>query len=254
MFARVRLLSPRTSQWLERLLPFLIFVVSLLYLSLFRRFSVMDLDEGIILQAAERILHGQVPYRDFFMFYTPGSAYLVAALFKVFGDSFAVARSSIAVAGAVCTAITYVLSRRVCSRNIALLAAALSMLNSFAYRFLVLHNWYGTLFASLAIYAALRLWESQRSSWAFVCGSLAAITTLIEQSKGAGLCLGLVVGYLILRFSGRRPMPELQTRRHSGRRISLALVVDVCLFRDKARRGSDGTRLVVAAPSLRKSK
>ncbi|HEX3738400.1 MAG TPA: glycosyltransferase family 39 protein [Terriglobales bacterium] len=192
---------------LERLLPFFIFIVSLLYLSLFRRFSVMDLDEGIILQAAERILHGQVPYRDFFMFYTPGSAYLVAALFKAFGDSFAVARTSIAVTGAVCTAITYVLARHVCSRNIALLAAALAMLNSFAYRFLVLHNWYATLFASLAIYAALRLWESQKSFWAFACGSLAAITTLIEQSKGAGLCLGLVVGYLILRFSGRQRTP-----------------------------------------------
>ncbi|HWF04121.1 MAG TPA: glycosyltransferase family 39 protein [Candidatus Angelobacter sp.] len=141
------------------------------------------------------------------MFYTPGSAYLVAALFKAFGDSFAVARTSIAVAGAVCTAITYVISRRVCSRNIALVAAALAMLTSFPYRFLVLHNWYATLFASLAIYAALRLWESQKSGWAFACGSLAAITTLIEQSKGAGLCLGLAVGYLILRFSGRERTP-----------------------------------------------
>ena len=195
------------SQRLERLLPFLIFVVSLLYLSLFRHFSVMDLDEGIILQAAERILHGQVPYRDFFMFYTPGSAYLVAALFKVFGDSFAVARSSIAVAGAVCTAITYVLSRRVCSRNIALVAAALAMLTSYAYRFLVLHNWYATLFASLAICAAVRLWESQKPHWAFACGSLAAITILIEQSKGAGVCLGLVVGYFILHFFGRERTP-----------------------------------------------
>ena len=183
------------------MLPILIFALSLIYLLPFLRFSVMDLDEGIILQAAERILHGQVPYRDFFMFYTPGSAYLVATLFKAFGDSFLVARTSIAIAGAICTAITYVLARRVCSRNIALLAAALAMLNSFAYRFLVLHNWYATLFASLTIYAALRLWESQKSGWAFASGSLAAITTLIEQSKGAGLCLGLVAGYLILRFS-----------------------------------------------------
>jgi hypothetical protein len=190
-------------QRFEQLLPLFIFIASLSYLLLFRRFSVMDLDEGIILQAAERILHGQIPYRDFFMFYTPGSAYLVAGLFKLFGDSFAVARTSIAVAGAACTTITYLLARRVCSRNIALLAAALTMLNSFAYRFLVLHNWYATLFTSLTIYAALRLWESQKSSWALACGSLAAITTLIEQSKGAGLCVGLIVGYLILRFSGR---------------------------------------------------
>jgi hypothetical protein len=43
----------------------------------------MDPDEGIILQGAERILRGQVPYRDFFSFFTPGSYYLLALLFKI---------------------------------------------------------------------------------------------------------------------------------------------------------------------------
>src|SRR6185312_9484979 len=72
-------------QW-ESLLPTLIFGVSLLYLCLFRHYSAVDPDEGIVLQGAERILRGEVPYRDFFSFYTPGSFYLVAGLFKIFGD------------------------------------------------------------------------------------------------------------------------------------------------------------------------
>jgi 4-amino-4-deoxy-L-arabinose transferase-like glycosyltransferase len=189
---------------LERALPALIFAVSTLYLFMFRRYSSIDLDEGIILQGAERVLRGQIPYRDFFMFYTPGSVYLVAGLFKVFGDSFSVARTSIAIVGAVCTVITYLLSRRVASRDIALLMAALTMTTSVTYRFLVIHNWYATLFASLTVYAVVRLWESQRWSWAFAAGSLAAVTTLIEQSKGAGLCLGLFVGYLILLVFGSK--------------------------------------------------
>src|ERR1700692_4769672 len=110
-----RMPHPRYS---EQMWASLTFIISLLYLFLFRHYSVMDLDEGIVLQGAERILHGQVPYRDFFMFYTPGSVYLVALLFKVFGDSLNVARTGIAIAGAGCTVIAYLLSRRACSRNI----------------------------------------------------------------------------------------------------------------------------------------
>lgn len=188
----------------EQMWASLIFIISLLYLFLFRHYSVMDLDEGIVLQGAERILHGQVPYRDFFMFYTPGSVYLVALLFKVFGDSLNVARTAVAIAGAGCTVITYLLSRRVCSRNIALVAAGLSITNSVAYRFLVLHNWFATFFACLTLYAVVRLWESEKPMWALATGSLAALTTLIEQSKGAGLCLGLAIGYLILRIFFRK--------------------------------------------------
>ena len=192
------------SAYLEHVIPALIFVVSLLYLLLFRRHSAVDPDEGIVLQGADRVLRGEVPYRDFFSFYTPGSFYLVAGLFKLFGNSFVVARTSIAVAGAGCSVITYLLAHRVCSLNIALLATALTMTDSVAYRFMVLHNWYSTFLACLTIYVAVRLCESQKPAWAFATGSLAALTILIEQSKGAGLCLGITVGYLILVFLGGR--------------------------------------------------
>jgi hypothetical protein len=110
------------------------------------------------------------------------------------------------VVGAGCCVIAYLLARRVCSREFALLAAGLTMTAGVAYRFLVLHNWYSTLLACLAVYAAVRLAESQRTAWpsAFAVGSLVSLTALVEQSKGAGLCLGLVVGYLILRvFAGK---------------------------------------------------
>lgn len=189
--------------YIERVVPLLVFVISLLYLFLFRRYSAMDPDEGIVLQGAERILRGEMPYRDFFTFYTPGSFYLLAGIFRVFGDSFIVARTSIAIAGAEFSLITYLLARRVCSRQIALLAAGLTMTTGAAYRFLVLHNWDATFFACLSVYAAVRLLESRKITWAFATGSLVALTILIEQSKGAGLCVGLVIGYSVLRLCGR---------------------------------------------------
>ncbi len=196
--------------YVEGAIGALIFIISLLYLFLFRRHSGIDPDEGIVLQGADRILRGEVPYGDFFSFYTPGSFYMVAALFKLFGNSFLVARTSIAVVGAGCSVITYLLARRVCSRKIALLAAAFTMTNSVAYRFLVLHNWYSTFFAYLTVFAAVRLLESQKPAWHFATGSFAALTILIEQSKGVGLCLGMFIGFLILVGLGRRSYPQFR--------------------------------------------
>src|SRR6266700_4440362 len=98
----------------ERVTPLLVFLFSLAYLCVFLRYSSLEPDEGILLQGAQRILDGQIPYRDFFSFYTPGSYYFVAALFKAFGDSFVVARLSLALTGAACSVVTYLLARRVC--------------------------------------------------------------------------------------------------------------------------------------------
>lgn len=44
-------------------------------------------DEGFIVHAAQRVLQGQIPYRDFDLIYTPGTVFLTAAVFKLFGES-----------------------------------------------------------------------------------------------------------------------------------------------------------------------
>jgi hypothetical protein len=198
--------SLRSSPEFDQFIPVLLFVLSFAYLAAFRHYSSLEPDEGIVLQGAERILRGEIPYRDFFSFYTPGSFYLVAFLFRFVGDSLVVARMSLAVAGAACSVITYVLARRVCSRAVALFAATLTTAAGFAYRFLVLHNWYSTLLACLAVYGAVRLLESRKTSWAFGTGCFASLTVLFEQSKGAGLCLGLALGFVSLRIAGRDPI------------------------------------------------
>jgi len=188
---------------LDWLIAFVLFVFTVVYLSAFLRYSVLEPDEGIVLEGAQRILDGQLPYRDFFSFYTPGSFYFVAGLFRVFGDSFAVARFSILIIGAVFPVLTFSFARRGCSRGMAVFVALLTVLAG-AYRFLVLHNWYSTFLACLAFYALLEMLETHRPVWAFATGSLCALTTLVEQSKGAGLCLGLVLGFWTVRFAQRK--------------------------------------------------
>src|ERR1700738_3287877 len=121
-----RALGPAGQMRAERAIVILTFLFSVAYLCIFYRYTSLEPDEGIVLTGAERILRGQVPYRDFFSFYTPGSFYLVALVFRTVGDSLAVARVSLAISGAVCSVVTYLLTRRVCRRGIALFATALT--------------------------------------------------------------------------------------------------------------------------------
>jgi len=180
----------------ERWITLLVFGLTCAYLFLFRRYTTLDPDEGIILQGAQRILQGEVLYRDFFSFVTPGSYYFHAFLFKIFGSSLTVGRTALVFVGGTFSVATYLLARRVCARGSALMVAALVTLTCLPYRFLVLHNWDSTLGACLALYGAVRWLESPSLTWALGAGSFTSLTFLFEQSKGAGLALGLGLGLL----------------------------------------------------------
>jgi hypothetical protein len=67
-------------------------------------------DEGIRLYGAMRVLHGAVPYRDFFAMYGPAQFYWPAAWFAVFGEQLWVARmGELVVMGGAAVAMTVLL-------------------------------------------------------------------------------------------------------------------------------------------------
>jgi 4-amino-4-deoxy-L-arabinose transferase-like glycosyltransferase len=187
----------------ERWIVLLLFVFSCLYLGLFRDYTVFNADEGVILQGAERILAGQIPYRDFFSFYTPGSSYWMALLFRIFGNSMLAGRAALMLYGGVFSILTYLLARRVCARWSSLLAASAVTLTCLPYRFVILHNWDSTVLAYLALYCAVLLMERRQWVWALATGSLTALAFLFEQSKGTGLIIGLLAGWLLIRWRSR---------------------------------------------------
>src|SRR3982074_2157220 len=82
------------------------------------------LDEGYFLDLADRVLRGQLPYRDFATYYTPGIFYLFALVFKLFGISLLPIRFLMAGLHAVCALLLYGLTRRVAPWPFALLPFA----------------------------------------------------------------------------------------------------------------------------------
>lgn len=81
------------------------------------------LDEGFVLSVAERMLMGQVPYRDFFTQLTPGAFMALAAVFSVTGPSVMAGRWVTLVLGVFITFLLYWGARRTVSRPTAALAA-----------------------------------------------------------------------------------------------------------------------------------
>jgi 4-amino-4-deoxy-L-arabinose transferase-like glycosyltransferase len=185
----------------ERWIALLVFILTGLFLLAFCDYTALNGDEGIVLQGAQRVAEGQVLYRDFFSFYTPGSYYSTALLFKVFGSSLLAARIALLLSGGLFSALTYLLARRVCARWSALLAVYAVSLTCLPFRFLVTH-WDATLLAYLALYSGVLWIEKGGSIWAFGTGSLAALTCLSAQAPGLGIVIGLLAGLGLIRVGG----------------------------------------------------
>ena len=73
-------------------------------------------DEAVVLQAARRMLSGEVPYRDFDMFYTPGSMALTSVWLFFTGVGIDQARWLMVLWGGLLTALVFVISNRVLPR------------------------------------------------------------------------------------------------------------------------------------------
>ena len=154
------------------------------------------LDEGIYLFGAQRLLSGQRPYLDWFVFTGPGTFWLFAALFKVFHTSLLVAHSLLTIeialiAGSVYWAIANQIGK------LAALAASVSfvaiLLSIFSYRLYINHRWDSTCCVAIAISVLLTNDSNLLSLIAGVCGGLAVVFT----PPAALVVIALVVGLLV---------------------------------------------------------
>ena len=74
------------------LIPILFIVSVFIIFSAYNKYWA-PYDEGIVTVAAERVLHNEVPYRDFFIvMYPPGQIFALAFLYKIFGISLEIGR------------------------------------------------------------------------------------------------------------------------------------------------------------------
>jgi hypothetical protein len=194
----------------DTLIAVALFFSAILFLLPLRHQLRFSPDEGLLINGAERLLAGQVPYRDFFALVTPGSYYLLAGEFRLFGHFLLAPNTALILYGGLFAAMNYCLARRLYGRLASLLSSYLVVL-SIPPGFNVVHNWDSTVLALLAVYSAHLLLDSHARVWALTLGLAISTTILFEQSKGAGLVLGNAMAAIALMFC-RRTAVRFSTR------------------------------------------
>jgi hypothetical protein len=173
-------------------------------------------DEGLVLQAAARIVHGEVPYRDFYANYGPGQYYLDGALDFVFGPSLLTWRIVRVALDALVAVLAYALVRREGSEPLAVLAWV-AVLAAMAHPTLPHPN-----AAALALaFGAILL--ARRSPVA--AGVLAGVAFAFRFDLGAAAAVGAVVAAAGDRGAPARDSRPAERRLRAPLRALLAALV-----------------------------
>jgi hypothetical protein len=173
----------------------LLFVIACVLFFLASGRVVNVYDEGILLTAAMRVMHGQMIHRDFYYNYGPIPPYLLAGVFRMLGPSVLAERLVVLVANGFLAVSLYALAQRICGR---LTAAA---------AFIVCVLWMIGLgigqVLQVPLFALVMLW----STWLILpifqgelpvkrtltAGLLVGLATLCRYDYGAGLIASHVI-------------------------------------------------------------
>ncbi|MGH6613562.1 glycosyltransferase family 39 protein [Sphingomonas sp.] len=175
-------------------------------------------DEGIWLHAAQRVIGGQVLYRDFFEFYPPLGFLIVTGWTTLFGSSLLAARLLIVLVIALTAWFTFsccrIMSNRVGVSAILTLAWVIGSQGPWTQ---VNHQWLSSLFSVMALWAILSA-EGKTGRLA-LAGLAASAATLVTTHRG-----GLVALAGLAALLSRRSLKALLIYAASGLALLAAVL------------------------------
>jgi hypothetical protein len=137
-------------------------------------------DEGTLSHAAERVLQGELPHRDFDNPYTGGLALLHALALRLGGFELKSIRLMLLAVSLPFVVVVFLIARRAASPPwagfVTLLALSWSMPNYFA----ALPSWYNLILATVGVYCLLRHLEGDRKRWLFFAGLCGGLSCCIK--------------------------------------------------------------------------
>lgn len=154
----------------------------------------------VALTAAERVQAGDIPYRDFWTMYAPGSFYLPALLFTLFGNHYIVSTIAASVFCAAAACLSYQLIVDLLGRkSLALACAAVFFAASYSTTYhLNLGPYPPTIFlVLLALYAMVHFYSSQRTAWLVAAGLATGAVIVFKHDVGAYTAIAITAGLLL---------------------------------------------------------
>jgi len=214
----------RSSTQLKEYLYAFIFLVitAALYSALFNRDISLSHSIGYNLYGAERILDGEVPYKDFHTLYPPAVVYINALIFKLAGISLYSALFGVFVFKTLTAFVLYLCGRQIMTRGWAFLAAASSLLwlrPNGPFKAVPMH--YGALFLALALLFTLKYLRESRKFYLILTGISIGLLALFKHNIGAYALIGLLAVVLLDDASLRSALSQVK-RNHNRALLVIA--------------------------------
>jgi len=154
---------------------------------------------GYNISPAERVMHGELPYRDFIYNYTPGVLWINAALMKLFGACVMTVNAGLLAFKLATLIALFCAARRLTSARAALIPVAL-VFGWIGYKvvFRVYPTQYSMLFVLLGLIFMLNYNRSGQVRWLLLCGAVIGAVFLFKQNVGV-LVLAAATGSIMLR-------------------------------------------------------
>jgi hypothetical protein len=159
--------------------------------------------EGISTVGAERVLRGEMPYRDFWTMYAPGQFYLVALLFKIFGTHLLVevVAASILCAAAAC--VYYWLVLNLVGRKLAALVPVgiflAAMYNTGYFKRLGSYP-PAILFIFMAINSMILYVKQGKLGYLFAAGVATGTAVIFKHDVGGYTAVAIIAGLIGYHF------------------------------------------------------
>jgi hypothetical protein len=184
-------------------------------------------DEGAYADSAERVLHGELPHRDYIENYSGGLAYLHALAFYFFGEKLTAMRIPLFIFFVVWLAVFYWIASQMVSDwvagALALLAIAWSLPNYSA----AVPSWYNLFFATFAMGAIFRYIDVGSRKWLLLAGVCAGCS-ILAKIPGVYLVAALLLFFAF--YEQNRYSESSQAGSSRGGIYSYFLLLSVALF------------------------
>ncbi|MGB9853142.1 MAG: hypothetical protein ACPLPX_09820 [Candidatus Kapaibacteriota bacterium] len=119
----------------NRILAYILISLSFFYLLIGFNRGLNIYDEGLSVYGATRVLHEDVPYRDFWTLYAPAQFCVLACLFKLFGASIIVERIWSTIVMFDLLIVVFLNIRKLVSKKFALISWLIILIWASTYRF-----------------------------------------------------------------------------------------------------------------------
>jgi len=137
---------------------------------------------------AQRLLHGERIYLDFFQFTPPGTDLVFLGAFELFGPRIWVTNLVVLVLGILLCSVCYRISRSIMDRSHAVLATSLFVVFFFGRLQTATHHW----FSVLAVLSAVVVLMNDRTpTRILIAGALLGVATFFTQTRGPIAAVGI---------------------------------------------------------------